>query len=146
VRRRQRRPHVPGASLKIGHLINLCIKVKLGQALRDGDRAGCNSMKRLAYLMKHEWGPLITESAHCLIQSRQAKLILPSTDHMTAFADGLTQKLDRAVADFQTAKTQESYRTLQEVTLVKMIVFNRKRGQDCATATLADYRCSDVNV
>jgi hypothetical protein len=61
---------------------------------------------------------------------------------MKAFANGLNQKLDQAVADFQLAKTLESYCTLQEVTLVKMIVFNRRRGLDCSTATLADYRCA----
>jgi hypothetical protein len=132
----------PETVLKIGHFVNLCIKRKFCDALRVGDRAVMEDMNNLADAKEKEWTSMVVKKARFQIQerNRNAAILLPTTEDVKKFAEGMTRKMCEAMSAFKRNKTQQNYRILQNVTLVKTIAFNRKRGGEVSSMTLTDYR------
>jgi len=119
---------VPDVSLKIGHLLNHLIKIKWSDALKSGDSEGEDDMRRLSRLMKNDWCVVSEESLYLITERhRHAKIMLPTTDDMKKFANGLAKILKRSLERFTDCQTSENYRLLKEAALVRIIQFNRKR-------------------
>jgi hypothetical protein len=132
----------PETVLKIGHFVNLCITRKYCDASRQGDTVTMEAMERMTAIKKREWTSMVVKKAKFQIQerNRNAAVLLPTTEDVRKFSDGLSRRLQDAIANFQTNKTRDAYRTLQKVALVKIISFSRKRGGEVSSMTLTDYK------
>jgi hypothetical protein len=140
------RPHytIPSLALRIGHSINKCVKVKIGQAIRQGDEVDIKDCEGFAKLIDAEWTDTI--AAPALLSLRVNKfnkpVLLPVTGDLKRLTCHLTGELQRAI-NISTEATEPTYayfRHVLELVLARLVAFNKRRGGEVMRLKLDVYK------
>ena len=118
--------------LKAGPLISNLIKFLRNKArrLEPPNPLLVTLYDNVAGLKQEEWGTFV--SARALADKEENSInnptVMPSSSDMKLFATELDKKLKLAVKTYKEKRDYESYVNLQQITVVRTINLNKKRG------------------
>jgi len=119
-------------TIKIGQMVSHLVQRKNILAMQAKDYATKEDMADFKTIYNEDWPKLIGKPSRreILFRRRNQKILLPTTAHIKIFSEGLKTRVVDATSKFlEDTSNQTNYRSLQEATLVRMIQFNRRRGQ-----------------
>ena len=121
--------------IKIGQVLSACLKRRRIMGLQLSDKALKNKEVEetddLISLFDEDWPKLISKPSRIeMSKKRENKLItIPTTADIVKFAGGLKERLETAIKEFNDNTSHRyNFRRLQNVTLVRVIQLNRRRG------------------
>ena len=74
--------------------------------------------------------------------SNNRRLTEPSTADILLFGKRTSELLEEAIDKFEQTPSRETYKSLQKITIVKTIAFNRRRGQDVSGLNVTEWEVS----
>jgi hypothetical protein len=120
---------IPSLALRIGHSVNKCVKVKIGQAIRQGDQVDKNDCEEFA--------------APALLSLRINKfnkpVLLPVTGDLVKLTNYLTSELAQMIKISDQVPTYDYFRHTLELVLTRLVVFNKRRGGEVMCLKLDIY-------
>lgn len=135
----------PSLALKLGHSLNKICEIIHCRALMSEDKELISSTDTFKKLYSSKWSELISHSA--LVTLNEARFNKPSTLPFTKDVQCLHQFLEKnAHAVFEKLKetaSPQSYAELAKATLVRMIVFNRRRAGEVSKMLLKSFQERD---
>ncbi len=128
--------------VKMGHLLSGLIKRIHVSAIRAKDKEGCEEVSSFKKMMEADWGTRVTVPC-CFSKKelqRNEEECIPTRDDTVKFAGLLKTKLADAIAELEKSQNYAKYRNLQEVTLARIMQFNRKRGGEVSEVKVEDLQ------
>ncbi|XP_072032945.1 uncharacterized protein [Amphiura filiformis] len=123
----------PSVPIKLGHDLAWLARIKRGQAIRQeppNERAEAEANR---YLQLHtsEWGLKLASRATATLNSRKCEKVteLPKTQDLKKLSSHLISEVKLLGT---TANNWQQYRMLQEATLARLILFNKRRPAEMA--------------
>lgn len=119
-------------TIKIGQMVSSLAQRKLIIAIQNKDTKTQQDMIDFQTIFNTDWPKLIGKPSRreILFRRRNQKILLPTTSDVKKFSEGLKDRLSDAISQFEVdTSNQTNYRSLQDLTLVRTIQFNRRRGQ-----------------
>jgi hypothetical protein len=133
---------VPSLALKLGYQIKKCIFVIQGTAFRRKDNSLLQDCEHLLKLFEGEWNDKI--SYHSLETLSKQKFntlnLVPLTRDLVKLRGTLATKLKDLTADVKTNPTLDNWSQLAEVTLCRVIIFNKRRGGEASKLLLESFQ------
>jgi hypothetical protein len=131
----------PGLALRMGHNLRKLAQIKYGKAIRTSNTKDEKDGDIFLKLMHNEWNDYISSVALASIKTNKFNKpdVLPLTSDLLTlknYVDGQMTTLSTAV------KTNPSYsvwRALAEVTLARILLFNKRRGSEAAKLLISSY-------
>jgi hypothetical protein len=136
---------VPSLALKIGHtLIKVSQLAKLS-AIENMNAARIQEIEYFHEQCKMQWTDLVAKAAHRALheQKRNKTNILPLSSNVQKLHEYLQAQIsvcmDQLGHENHMNRTEKNWRTLAELTLAQIIVFNRKRQGEVSKMKLQDF-------
>ena len=135
------KPDKPSVSIQIGFLLKKCASIKLGDAIRAGDTTAREQARNFLKLYKSEWqDKVLSVALETLFKRRNAKpYAIPLTEDIQSLRQFLIAHIPLLMVALQREKTPNNYRNLAEVTLTRIVMFNRRRSGEASRMLLTDY-------
>ena len=140
----------PSLALKIGHTLKKCTKISKAKALETSDKALLDKADCLEKLCDLEWTDKVSSNALRTLYDRKrnnpkvlplSRDIVKLSKYLDTKGQAATQVLkDEAHEDRSEADKVAAWKELSEVTLSKLILFNRKRQGEPSKMKLAFYK------
>ena len=136
----------PSLALKIGHSLNKCAKLLKGQAIVTRNTALAKDCDDFVTLSKLEWNDEV--SGHALntlyARKRNTLQLLPITKDIKVLTNFLLEKAEECRISLEAGthdggNFRKCYRDLAELTLARVILFNRRRQGEVSKLTIYDY-------
>lgn len=138
----------PSTSIKCGYALKKAALILRGQSLRDADMKRKGEIDMFLELYDAEWGEKITTPAHgnLALKKHNAPNLLPLTNDLLALRTYLVQKIETLTPDVSNDANQENFRELAEVSLARLIMFNKRRGNVLTHFLLYIDDCIYINM
>lgn len=129
---------VPSLALKLGHSLHKCCAIIRGRLLRESNPTLNNYLQDFLLLMDLEFKSRISSTVLATLARKKASIekLLPLTEDSLKLNNYLqveTQKLLNSINDYS------SWRKLSELTLARIILFNKRRSGEAAKMLSLDY-------
>ena len=129
---------IPSLALKLGHSIRKCCAIVRGKALRHSDMKLNRAMQDLLALMDLEFESRVSSTALATLYRKKVSKeeLLPVTEDLVklnAYLHSETKNLLINIHDYS------SWRKLAEITLARIILFNKRRSGEAARMLCTDY-------
>ena len=136
-----RRPDKPNLALSIGIGVKKCATIKLGVAIRNQDAKIKEEAQNYLELHAIDWENRISSVALSTLYSRRSAkpYNLPLAEDINAIRDFLLAQIPLTTAALKAKKSAINFRRLAEMTLVRIIIFNRRRSGEASRMLLTDY-------
>lgn len=120
----------PSTAAKCGYALKKAALIKKGQALRSTDMNTKNEINCFLELYEGEWAKKVTNPAlRCLaFRKHNAPQYLPLTDDLLLLRKYLIDQIETVTKKVESQPNKENWRELAVVTLARMIIFNKRRG------------------
>ena len=120
----------PSTSIKCGYALKKAALILRGQALRNVDMTRKREIDMFLELYDAEWGGKITTPAHgnLALKKHNAPNLLPITNDLLTLRTYLVGKVEALTSEVLTNPNLENFRELTEVSLARLIMFNKRRG------------------
>ena len=120
----------PSTSIKCGYALKKASLILRGQALRDADVDKKKEIDLFLELYEAEWGEKITTPAHgnLALKKHNAPNMLPITNDLLVLRNYLVEQIKIQTEEVIKDANQENFRELSEVSLARLIMFNKRRG------------------
>lgn len=120
----------PSTAIKCGYSMKKAALVLRGQALRAKHLDLKNDIDIFLELYEAEWGDKITAPAldDLSYKKHNAPQLLPITADLVLLRECLVGKVKMLTNEVRENPTKENWRYLAEVTLARVIMFNKRRG------------------
>ena len=120
----------PSTSIKCGYILKKAALILRGQALRNADMAWKKEIDMFLELYDAEWGGKITTPAHgnLALKKHNAPNLLPITNDLLTLRTHIVQKIETLTKEVSSDANRENFRELSEVSLARLIMFNKRRG------------------
>ena len=134
---------VPSLALKIGHTLKSCALILKAEALKTGDDSVVCRATKFLQLYEMKWGEDITVHAHRTLTEKKrnnpkrlplAQDIFCLTTYLKESSEVQKQVLKQGKGDTFTA-----WKTLNELTLTEVMMFNRRRQGEISKMTIHDF-------
>jgi hypothetical protein len=131
----------PSLALKLGHSLKKCAKVKKSMALIEGNEELSRHSDAFYTLCENEWSDSISSSALQTLMTNKANKSqgLPLTEDIKKLQSLLKGKTRELVVLLQKSVTKSVWDDLNQVTLARLVMFNRRRGGEAERVTLQDF-------
>ena len=132
----------PSLALKIGYSLGKVVGLEKGYALKSKDKAKVEDVDAFIHLMNTEWSTRISHVAHnTMAENNYNKVeVLPITEDLLLLRQYTITKLRELTEVLNRDKTNtEAYRELEEVTVTRIVVINRRRSTEGAKITLDQF-------
>lgn len=112
------------------------------QSIKNGDQDLRKRLEDFSYLMQHSQNALITKIAgENRTQHQRSKVeLLPTTKEINKLNDLLSSEIEDCVRDLQIDFDFNTWLKLSELTLIALMVFNRKRPGDIEKTHIVEYK------
>ncbi|KAL3882846.1 hypothetical protein ACJMK2_029150 [Sinanodonta woodiana] len=136
----------PSLALKLGHTLKICAKIVKGNALQCGDVVTTTRVVAFSTLCQLKWTDEV--STHALrtlqLKKRNSAMILPLANDVKILTTHLHDQtlIRRNILEDETASTEEkkaAWSTLNEITLARIILFNRRRQGEVSRIEVSQY-------
>ena len=130
---------VPSYALRVGHSITKCCHIKISQAIKDGDSLAQHEAETFQAVFNSDWTDRISSLA--LNSLKEAKYnkpeYLPVTEDVVLLGNYLRENINALLQGDMTVYV--NWRKLLNLTLVRLITFNKRRPNEVASLTLSTY-------
>lgn len=129
----------PSAAMKSGGVLRRLAEIKQSNALERGDAETAELCCQFLKLCDVNWSTEVSSVASRNITERKRNgvLYMPLTEDVMKLNGYLVSEAQRL--SLLATSSSESYATLAQVVLAKVIVFNRKRQGEVSKVTVQDY-------
>ena len=136
----------PSTSIKCGYALKKAALILRGQSLRDADMEGKKEVDMFLELYDSEWGGKITTPAlgNLSTKKHNSPNLLPITNDLVALRKYLIEKILALTTQVSTNATRENFRELSEVSLARLIMFNKRRGGEAARMKINSFMSRPV--
>ena len=119
----------PSLALRLGHNLLKCAEIKQGIAIRSVDNETQRSVKNFIQLHRAEWADKVSSIAHASLRTSKfnTPTILPLTEDLVTLKHYLDAQLNELSSKLEEQKRGHIYRTLEEVVMARIIIFNKRR-------------------
>jgi len=129
----------PSRALKIGQGLKKCCQILLGQSLRERDPALKQNVQEFLTLLNNEWSEKV--SSHALRTIHTKKFNKPTDIPLT---EDLVQLVKKIQEEMLTLTKQDeldptNFRRLSELTLARIILFNKRRTGEASRMTVEAF-------
>lgn len=130
----------PGLALRLGHNLVKAADIKFGMSLRSEDTVGLRESETFLKLIKSEFKDSVTSVALATLRTNKFNKgeILPLTEDLTKLKKYLTCKMKQLIAQMK-SPSYEFWRELAEVTLSRILLFNKRRSAETSKLLLSAY-------
>lgn len=137
----QLRYNRPSVALILGNLLINCCQLKKGMAIRRQDNDKLLEADRFLSLFNSEWSDSISCPALAALKTSHYNKAeeLPSTDDLMKLKKFTDTQLNTWSDALKQNSDYKTWRSLAEVALTKLIVFNKRRANEPAKLELAEY-------
>lgn len=132
----------PSLALKLGNTLRKCAAIIRGFALRRNQSEMKEDVNSYLQLHDSEWSIKISSVALSTLSERKFNNpeILPLTDDLLGLRKFQLQEIERLTAEVGTEPTRPKWSELAEVTVTRLILFNKRRGGEAARLKLESYK------
>ncbi|ELT93915.1 hypothetical protein CAPTEDRAFT_194218 [Capitella teleta] len=136
----------PSLALKVGHTLKKCATILEGQRLEKQDNDGASDAVSFRRLLELNWSD---EVSRCALRTITKKAmnnpkLLPLTEDIVKLSNKLKQEASKCVSAMNSTGPNDDilsfYKTLNEVTLAAIILFNRKRAGEVSKMNMSHYQ------
>ena len=140
----QARPHMqsrPSFALKVGHELRRSAELVRNVALKRHDQALLQKANEFLQVRSFEWPALVSGTAlSTLSRQKQNKPdLLPCTTDVVTLVKYLKAKISSLLQQMTDNPSCSTLHQLCEVTLARIIVFNKRRSGEVSRMTVDDY-------
>lgn len=134
----------PGLALRTGHNLKKLAQIKIGQLLRSEDIQGQKETENFQRLLKYEWTDKVSSVALATLATNKFNKpqLLPCTEDLTkltAYVDQEISRLSTLLDHDDSMCCDQIWRNLCEVLLVKVVLFNKRRGGEAESMRMESY-------
>ena len=134
----------PSVPRVVGQALGKVVHILQGKAIRDQDAEAEATINNFGRLLASEWPDRVSRVYHQTFNERQQKKddAIPSTEDIKKLSNFLKSGVEEATKSLTTASPSakvRAYNRLAELTMVSVLVFNKRRGGEAAKVKLADY-------
>jgi len=132
---------IPSLALKLGHSLKKCCRIAICISIKKNDDVKRKSLEDFMYLCDKEWSSEVSSAALSTLASD--KMNKPQPIPLTSDIQKLNQYIAaesmkcRAQIEYDIAES--AWQILAKVTLVSMILFNRRRAGEAERLLLSEY-------
>ncbi|KAI3376190.1 hypothetical protein L3Q82_016405 [Scortum barcoo] len=137
----------PSTAVKIGFCLKGAVEVLIGQTLMNDDDLAEKKAKKFLELLEKNWKNHVSVSAHQTIQEKRwnKQDDIPLTKDVMTLRTHLREVEDKAKGELTQHLSLTAYKTLNEVVLAQVIVFNKRREGEASRLTLETYKKASTN-
>lgn len=134
---------IPSLALKLGHHIRKCASVQRGLSLKEGNLKKSEEMKTFLELMDLEWSSRISSNALSTLHRRVMNKphSLPLTNDVIKLNEYLDVEINQGIQTLTDSICNSNWSQLSEVTLARLIIFNKRRSGEASKMTIQQYMC-----
>ena len=131
----------PGLALRLGHNLIKAAEIKCGMALRNDDNVSCEKVETFIKLYRREWNDLVSSVALATLKTNKFNKgqVIPLTDDLVKLKDHLSAKMSILTRQVGISPTYQLWRELAEVTMVRILLLNKRRGAEASKLLLGAY-------
>ena len=132
----------PGLALRLGHNVKKAAHIKYGIAIRQDDSVAQREAEVFLTLLKQEWTDKVSSVSLASLATNKFEKpqLLPCTEDLTKLADYVDNEIKALTTLLGEGEPQYSvWRSLSEVTMVKVVLFNKRRGGEVEDLRLDAY-------
>lgn len=135
----------PSVALKIGHSLKKCCHILIGESMRNNDTQKKEEVRSFLELLENEWSEKV--SKHCLETMANRKFNKPMSIPLTEDVVKLATSIKDEISQILKCKVtnEHKHRRLMELTLARIIIFNKKRSGEAAKMTVEQYETALVS-
>lgn len=132
---------IPSLALRLGHLLKKMATIKQGYCLRKDHEQGLKEAESFGQLLQAEWTDAIASNAHNTLKRRKDQTIqvLPLTDDLRQLRQYQMEEMKRCIAQLSDTPLYSTWRKLAQLTMTRMIIFNKRRGGEVSKFLLMTY-------
>ena len=132
----------PSLALKLRHSLKKCCTVAICSSIKENDGENCQSLEDFIYLCDKTWSTEVSSVALSTLTSN--KMNKPQRISLTSDIQKLNQYIaaesKKCQAQLESDTNAECWQTLARVTLVSIILFNRRRAGETERLLLDEYK------
>ena len=134
--------NIPSLALRLGHLLKKMATIKRGYCLRKENEQGLKEAETFGQLLKAEWTDAVASNAHNTLKRRkdQTLQVLPLTDDLRKLREYQMTEMTKCIEDIQETPVYSTWRKLAQLTMTRMIIFNKRRGGEVSKLLLQTYQ------
>ena len=128
-----------GLALKLGHSIKKCATIVLAKKIEKGEDT--ESVDAFLQLHQLEWTDQVSRSAQRkLADGRWNKpTLIPVAEDITKLQTCLVTEMEKSKEELSSNLCSKAYKTMAEVLLARIILFNRRRQGEAGRMKLSDW-------
>lgn len=132
----------PNIALKLGRLLMSTSQIVLSEALKSKDNKSIDDCQKFQELIHMNWGILVGKPAYRGLKRLEVtrKRVIPDPSDILKFEEKSTEILKRAIREFQEKGSQTNFVRLSEITLARIIFFNKRRVGEASKLTLEQFK------
>lgn len=129
----------PSVAIKSGHDLVWLARIKRSQAIRHSDATAEEEANRYLQLHQAEWHAKMSSLAAATLNNRKCQkvTILPSTADLKKVSEHTVAQIKSLMKTFDLSHDYRDYRLLQKTTLVRLIIFNKRRPGEMSKLLLS---------
>lgn len=135
---------IPSLALKVGHTIKKCATILKAEGLISGDDVVVCQAAKFLELCDMKWTEDVSIHAHRTLtdEKRNKAKRLPLAEDIIRLTTHLkeTAQLQKKALQQETGNIPTVWRTLNEVTLTQVMLFNRRRQGEISKMSVDDYK------
>lgn len=131
---------IPSLALKLGHGLKKVARILIGQSLRTRDEELQKNAEDFLILMENEWTEHVSRNAlHSLSDKKFNKpQDIPLTEDLVKLVTKI--RTEMSTLSGQNELNQSNFRRLSELTLARIILFNKRRTGESSRVSIEDYQ------
>ena len=131
----------PSLALKLGHSLKKCCCIVICACLKEGDEERRKTLKNFIYLCDKQWSVEVSSSAlSTLATSKMNKpQLIPLTEDIQKLHTYLSEESKQLLRALECSVDAVTWQALAKITLVRTLLFNRRRAGEAERLLLTDY-------
>lgn len=135
----------PSLALKIGHSLQKCLKIVIGNCIERRDKCKEQEVEELQKLVDMNWTDDVSSNALKTLQEekRNRRNILPIADDVKIFSEHLKTTAEeqfKMVDEMKDSKVPvNAWKKLSGIVLAQLILFNRRRSGEVSRMKVSEY-------
>lgn len=130
-------------AVTLGHFIKKLAILKIGEAIRQGDKAMKEVAQNFLDLYTSSWTELVMSSTIRMQQKEKLEkvVLLPTSDDLTK----LSKFIDAEIEQETVQGVPSNYVRLQKLVMAALLLFNKRRADEVATMTIGEFRLGQLS-
>ena len=131
----------PSLALKLGHSLKKCCAIAVCSSIKANDAEKRQSLEDFMYLCDKTWSTEVSSAALSTLASNKMNKpqLIPLTSDIQMLNQYIAAESKKCQAQLESDTDAESWQTLARVTLVSVILFNRRRAGETERLLLNEY-------